>query len=251
MLTTRVLLSCLLRSYMIGASFTTRGLQGIGITYAMEPGINALYTNPQARRRAYQRYLTDFNTHPFWAPLLVALFLSVEQAIAIKGLPEESVLQIKKTTAYTLSAIGDSVFGGSILACWSLTACTLIITSHLTAAIVLTIFLIIALQLFKIASFIMSFRNGIRILQYLKKLNLINWGDRIKVFNGTLLAVFMWYAWPNSEHGFPWFIAVLGMAACALLAGKFHISRLLLALGATIVAYYLPWIAQWTNTASM
>lgn len=245
MLNARVLFVCLMRTYLIGASFNTRGLQNIGIVYAMEPGLKAIHKDPTARRDARKRYLRHFNTHPFWAPLLVGVFLSLEEGIARKTFPAELLASVKDTTVYTLSAIGDSVFGGSLLVWWSLLSCTLVINGQLIEAAILTGVLFVALQLFKLLTFVAGLREGLKVLQRLKKFDLINWGDRIKLCNGFLLALLMWVTWPGESHSLWWLLGVSALGLVAFMIGRFHISRLFLAACAVAGAYALPWAHDW------
>ena len=241
----RTLLIFLLRTYLIGASFNTRGLQNIGIVYALEPGLRAIHRDPRACRDARKRYLRHFNTHPFWTPLLVGVFLSLEGNIARKTFPPELLASVKDTTVYTLSAIGDSVFGGSLLVFWSLVSCTLVVSGHEMAAALFTLSLFLGLQAFKALTFIAGLREGLKVLQRLKQWDLINWGDRIKMCNGLLLVVLLWRVWPHPAHGLPWGIACIMLSVAALMVGRFHISRIFLAACALAVAYALPWASDW------
>ena len=53
----RTLVSCFLRCYLVGAAFNTRGLQHVGLAYAMEPGLARLYPDPAQRDAVFERYL--------------------------------------------------------------------------------------------------------------------------------------------------------------------------------------------------
>jgi PTS system mannose-specific IID component len=123
------------RSYLVAAAFNTRGLQNIGLAYAMEPGLRAIHSDPEAFDQAMKRHLEVYNSHPMWAPLLIGIFLSVESKIA-KGLVPATMLEdIKTTMAYTLSAVGDSLFGGSLLGLWGLGAACLALGVPLGVAV--------------------------------------------------------------------------------------------------------------------
>ena len=99
-----------MRCYMAGAGFNTRGMQNIGLIYAMQPGLAAIHKNPKDLRAAQKRYVHHYQSHPFWMPCLVGIFLNVESAIAEDRFPPKMFSKVKDTTAYSLSAIGDSVF---------------------------------------------------------------------------------------------------------------------------------------------
>lgn len=187
----RALRRCFFRSYLVAAAFNTQGLQNIGLAYAMEPGLRAAHPDPEAFRAAMARHLTVYNSHPMWAPLLVGIFLSVEVKIA-KGLVPPAMLDdVKTTTAYTLSAVGDSFFGGSLLGLWGLAAACLAATGHSLGVAILAACLLVGLNGFKAATFWAGYREGFQVLKRLKRWDLINWGRRIKVVNAVMLT-FLW-----------------------------------------------------------
>lgn len=213
-----ILLQCFLRTYLVGASFNTRGLQNVGMAYAMDPGLKKFYSDPKQLRQARKRYLKIYNTHPFWSPLFVGCFLFLESRIA-KGLfSAGSFNNVKQTVTYTLSAIGDSFFGGSLLVFWSLSTCCLLVYELKVLAWSWLIFLFLALQVFKICTFWWGFRQGLGFLQRLQKWRLIDWGGRIKVANAILVLI-LWYAiYPFSFHPalFSLWTALVGLIAWAV-----------------------------------
>ena len=93
----------------------------------MQPGLEIIHTDPKELRKARKRYVRHYQSHPFWMPCLVGIFLNVEKAIATGSFPPTMLQKVKDTTAYALSAIGDSVFAGSLLIFWALaTVCLLL-----------------------------------------------------------------------------------------------------------------------------
>lgn len=220
----KVLLACFLRTYLVGANFNTRGMQNIGLSFAIDPGLKALYPEGRPLRRARKRYLQHYNTHPFWTPLLVGFFLFLERKITRGLLPEKSVTDVKTTTVYTLSAIGDSFFGGAILVFWSLTTILLLLQGNVTWALVWTALWFLSLQLFKLYTFFRGVRDGLLFLQRLRHWNLINWGQRIKVANGFLIAVLWIEIFPLSDPVY-WFPMALSICSLAWLAAKLYWAR--------------------------
>jgi PTS system mannose-specific IID component len=193
----RSLLLCFFRTYLVGGAFNTRGMQNIGLVFALEPGLRAIYPDPVERCRARERYQRHYQTHMFWTPLLVGVFLSLEAKIA-KGLfPPQLLEKVKDTTLNTLSAIGDSVFGGTLLVFWALSSGCMTATGHAAWAAAWTVAWFAVLQLFKMATFLAGFREGLTFLQRLKRWDLINWGARLKLVNAALMAWFLYLAWPG------------------------------------------------------
>ncbi|EFL49275.1 PTS system mannose/fructose/sorbose family IID component [Solidesulfovibrio fructosivorans JJ]] len=195
----RTLSACFLRCYLIGAAYNTRGLQHVGLTYAMEPGLTVLYPDPEKRDAVFARYLDLYNTHFFWTPLLVGLFLSLEAKIAKGVLPAEMLDNVKTTTAFTLSAIGDTFFSASVMGLWGLSAACLVAGGQYAALAVFAGGLFLAAQVFKAATFRAGYREGFHVLRRLKRWDMVNLGRRIKLINAGLLTVFWMLAHPLGE----------------------------------------------------
>ena len=116
---TRVLFSVFFRTYLVGAAFNTKGLQNIGFSYVVEPGLRAIYQGKKLQK-ARRRYLGLYNTHLFWTLMLAGIFLFLEQKIARDLILVQAHVQLRSTLSYTLSAIGDSFLSGSFFIFWSL-----------------------------------------------------------------------------------------------------------------------------------
>ena len=127
---TRAVIRSFFRSYLVGANFNTRGMQNLGLAYAMYPGLAAIHKDPARLRQAMKRYVRHYNSHPFWAPCLVGIFLSTEARIASGTFPPAMLDKVKDRTTYTLSAIGDSVFAGSLLIFWALSSACLLLAGQ-------------------------------------------------------------------------------------------------------------------------
>lgn len=215
-----LVMACLrsfMRCYMAGAGFNTRGMQNIGLVYAMQPGLRAIHADPKKFRSALKRYVRHFQSHPFWVPCLVGIFLNVEKAIAAERFPPAMLAKVKDTTAYTLSALGDSVFAGSLLIFWALLTICLLLSGQTVAPLTLGICFFAGLQAFRAYTFVCGLRQGFRFLERLKRWNLINWGRRIKYVNAGLLLWLWALIWPRP---FDWQEWLAGTAAL-LLFGRF------------------------------
>jgi len=195
----RTLLSCFFRCYLIGAAYNTRGLQNVGLAYAMEPGLAVLYPDPAVRGEVFGRYLKLYNTHFFWTPLLVGLFLSLEEKIAQGVAPAEMLDNVKTTTAFTLSAIGDTFFSASVMGLWGLSAACLAAGGRDMALALLAAGLFLTAQTFKVLTFRAGYIEGFQVLRRLKRWDLVNLGRRIKLANAVLLAVFWVLSRPRGD----------------------------------------------------
>ncbi|WP_319777396.1 PTS system mannose/fructose/sorbose family transporter subunit IID [Maridesulfovibrio sp.] len=213
---------CFLRSYFVGAGFNTRGLQNIGFSFAMQPGLEAIYSDHAELVKARKRYVKHYNSHPFWAPLLVAVFLSVEVQIRDGRFPVQLLDKLKNTTSYTLSAIGDSVFAGSGLIFWALATVNLLLAGHHTQAMLLGVVLFSVLQIFKGFTFWSGINKGLGFLDELKRWDLINWGERLKFANAFLVLLIWFQLWPRPLNGLEWYCGTgaLGVLGWMVATGK-------------------------------
>lgn len=241
-LNTKILIRTYLRSYFVGAAFNTRGLQTIGLALAMEPGLAALYPDRAERAQAWNRYLNIYNTHPFWTPFLVGIFLALESRIARKQFPEAMLDQVKSTVVFTLSAVGDSFFGGSLTVFWALATACLLAAGQTWAAFGLGLAMFAALNAFKVGTFILGYRRGFAALTQIRSWDLVNWGRRLKVLNAALLVVLWTLVWPKDMEPVIWAAGVGVVLGMAYAASRLRSNReLLVGLGVAAGLFFL-WI---------
>lgn len=240
----RELIKCFLRCYFAGACFNARGYYSVGLAYAMDPGLAAIYRDPAALQAARRRYVGHFNTHLFWMPCLVGIFLTAERHVAAGHMPARMIERLKDTAAYTLSGIGDSVFAGSLLIFWALSSICLLLAGHHGLPLLLGAVMFLALQCFRGYTFWAGHRLGLAFLERLRKWDLINWGQRIKYLNGGLLLCLWFLAWPRPVLWTDWTYVTLGMAAFARLLHHRQVPREVVLVVFLVIMGALPWIAE-------
>ena len=221
---TFVALNCLGRTCCINAATTARGMQQVGLLFVLSPALCWLYPEGAARARAFARYGGHSNTHPFMIPLFVGILLALEEEIAKGTLPESAVSSVRETLATTLSALGDSFFSGTLLPLWALVSVALLLSGHVALAGFLAVGFFFALLLFRAGSFFSGLRHGMPVLVRLKRLNLINWVDRLKMVNAVLVALVIWHLPMSRLKPFPWDVYFLG--AVAVLGASWLVARL-------------------------
>lgn len=242
MLNARTCLQCLLRTWLMGAAMTTRGMQHIGLLYALDPGLQSIYSDAHALTQARQRYTEHVNTHPFMAPLFVGMLLSLEKHIAMDAVAPEHIAALKNTAATSLSALGDSFFSGTVLVFWALSTILLLEMDYAGLAIGFTISIFLLQAAFRVGTFFMGVRMGLGTLSVLKRMDLINHGDLLKLVNAALLSLCIWRLFPTVTHQelfSPFGFGLLGLGVGAFLVGRLHVPRLLIpyvALGCLIIA---------------
>ena len=230
---------CFARTYLVGANFNPHGLQNMGLMYAMDPGLKMLYPDPHDLSTARKRYLGTYNTHPYWTPLLVGYFLFLEAKIAQRVLPAESFHDVKKTAAYTFSALGDSFFGGSLLVFWSLISVILLVQGWTGTAVTWLILSFLGLQGIRLCTFWLGWIKGLTFLEQLKRLDLIGWGQRIKVLNAVLLVLFWFTVSPFKHNGLAFGASTCLLAGLAWVVSRRFVSREIMVLG--MVGAWLVW----------
>ena len=240
----RVFVRMFLRTYFVGGCMNTRGMQNIGLSYAMDPGLRLLYRDEGSLQKARKHYLRIYNTHPCWTPLLVGIFFFLERKIVKGLLPARTLPQMKSTIAYTLSALGDSFFGGSLYVFWSLSTILLAHAQMNLTACVWAVLWILVLEGFKLYTFSRGMSEGISFLSRLRSWNLINWGARLKIVNAVLIFVLWTRFWPGPLTPFSWLVGsalLLGMAWCASSSYRAREVMVYVA-GACLLA--MPWIVN-------
>lgn len=228
-----LLMRVFLRTYLINAAYNMRGLQNVGFIHVMEPGLTAIYHDPAALRQARGRYLRHHNCHPLWTPFLAGIFLRTESEIAAGRMPPATLTTLKDTASNSLSALGDSVFGGTFLVTWALVCTALILGGHPNFALAFSLVLFVSLQCFKLCTFTAGLRFGLSALIWLRRWDLINWGDKFKQINALLLLFIFGQCVPHDKTPVLWILSVSCAVFGAWLTVRLHIPRTILALLAT------------------
>lgn len=227
MLDKKILRSSFFRSYFIAAVFNFRGLQNIGLLYAMEPALSAIYKDKEQLKAARARYMWHFNTHPLWVPLLIGMFINLEQGVSRDSLPSQGMVALKNTACYTLSGIGDSVFSGTLIPLWGIVMCCLFVCGQVWIASAFLICAVLGVQMFRFVTYFAGLRHGLGVIGRLKNFDMMKWGQRIKILNGSLLALLLYLVLPVPVGGFDLLVTVLGFGAGGWLVFRCKFPRLL------------------------
>jgi mannose/fructose/N-acetylgalactosamine-specific phosphotransferase system component IID len=99
----RVALSILWKSLFIQAAWNFKGMQNIGFTHAILPGLKHII--PGKIPDAIKHYIPFFNTQPYMAPTAIGVFLHLHG----QG-DEEMIEKIRPSLTGSLAAIGDTFF---------------------------------------------------------------------------------------------------------------------------------------------
>lgn len=236
---------CLLRSGMLNAAYNTRGLQSMGFLYAVMPALREIYPDDEAFAESCSRYSGYFNCNVVWAPFLCGAFIHTERQIAAGSAAAGMVEILKETTLNSLSAVGDSFFSGSLMVSLMLILSCLVLLGSPHAAGVLLPLWLLAVIFLKVVTFYFGLARGFTLLRVIRRLNLINKGDYLKLFNSILLTALLALVLgfpsspPGAELGLPavvqsWFLPIGVMILLSYAVARIHLSRSL-ALAAMLI----------------
>jgi PTS system mannose-specific IID component len=114
------------RSLFLQAGFNPEGMQTLGLLFALEPALKALYPDAALRKKAIERHLKPFNSHPYVAAGIVGGILFHEERVARGEEPPEQVERFKSALMGPLAALGDGFFWLSLRPAMSALAVVLV-----------------------------------------------------------------------------------------------------------------------------
>lgn len=234
----KTVLRCFLRSGMLNSVYNSRGLQSLGFLYSVLPGLRELHSDDVAFARSCARYSRHFNCHVVWAPFLCGAFLNAEKQIADGIINEDFVDMFKDTTLNSLSAIGDSFISGSLVVAVMLVMSCMVIIGNLHALWIFALLWILLALFIKVLTFYTGLTKGFSTLRQIRRLNLVNKGDNLKILNGSLLSAFLALAlgFPPSERAAgsefmlvlqSWYLPIAVMVMLGYATTRIHLSRTL------------------------
>lgn len=211
-----VLVNCFLRTYLIGSAFNTRGMQNIGLAFVMQPWLSYLYPEAEQCRQALKRYVRHYQCHMLFTPLLVAVFMAMEAQIAGNLIPAKMMDQIRSTTAYSLSGLGDVLYGGAVMILWSIVTCGLLLTGHYCLVLIWGLIWLAAIQAFKVLTYVLAFKAGLGFLRTLRRWHLIDVAGWIKLVNAVLIPFLAAVMIMKIDSRATWDVYIISLAVLAL-----------------------------------
>ncbi len=116
------------RSFCLQAVWNFERMQDLGFLYILAPVLNKLYPEREKRIQSYKRHLEFFNTHPYFANVLVGIVARLEEEMAKGGeVKPEEISAVKMSMGGAFGGIGDSLFWGAWRPFTALIACVLVI----------------------------------------------------------------------------------------------------------------------------
>jgi PTS system mannose-specific IID component len=175
-----VLLRVFLRSLALQASWNPKGMQNLGLAYAVFPALEQLYPDKKALEAAVQRHLVFFNTHPYVAAAIVGGALYHEQRIARGEEPPDKVVAFKTALMGPLAALGDGFFWLSLKPAVGAVCAALVPVLHAWAALLFLILYNLVHFTLRARFYWMGLVLGDRLVEAVARANLPTRGARLR-----------------------------------------------------------------------
>jgi PTS system mannose-specific IID component len=175
-----VLLRVFLRSLSLQASWNPKGMQNLGLAYAVFPALEQLYPDKKALEAAVQRHLVFFNTHPYVAAAIVGGVLYHEQRIVRGEEPPDKVVAFKTALMGPLAALGDGFFWLSLKPAVGAVCAALVPVLHAWAALLFLFLYNLVHFTLRARFYWMGLVLGDRLVEAVARANLPTRGARLR-----------------------------------------------------------------------
>ncbi|MCS7151940.1 MAG: PTS system mannose/fructose/sorbose family transporter subunit IID [Endomicrobia bacterium] len=96
------------RSFFLQSVWNYERMQNVGFVFSLIPWLRRLYSND--KKKLYERIKAHygfFNTHPYFASLLIGIVMRLEEAYSRNEVDSDQVMRTKTMLAGPIAAIGD------------------------------------------------------------------------------------------------------------------------------------------------
>jgi mannose PTS system EIID component len=200
----KVLLQVFLRSLFLQASWNPKGMQNLGLAYALFPALKALYPDDARLSAAVKRHLLFFNSHPYVAAAIVGGVLFHEQRIARGEESADRAVAFKAALMGPLAALGDGFFWLSLKPAVGAVCAAMVPLFHAWAALAFLVLYNVVHLTLRARLFWTGFRHGDSLVENLAKTNLPTRGARLRVLAAACaggLAAWLAIAFGRNEGG--------------------------------------------------
>jgi PTS system mannose-specific IID component len=175
-----VLLRVFLRSLFLQASWNPKGMQNLGLAYALFPALERLYPEGSAREEAVRRHLVFFNTHPYVAAAIVGGVLNHETRIARGEETPDKVVAFKAALMGPLAALGDGFFWLSLKPAAGAVSAALVPLVGVWSAVVFLVLYNGVHVLLRVRLYWLGLTLGDRLVEAVARANLPSRGARLR-----------------------------------------------------------------------
>lgn len=177
---TRVL-RVFVRSLLMGASWNYSKMQNLGFAFSMAP---LAESRGEKKGEFLVSHMESFSTHPSMSSLIVGSVLNHEEALR-----DMEALRLKQLLAAPYAALGDPFFWGSLRPLASILGVCTALAGSLMAPLVALIAYNTVHGHIRVTGFARAYRDGAGAVEFLKKLDMPEWGKHLKWLSLITLAL--------------------------------------------------------------
>lgn len=211
---TAVALKIFLRSLFIQTTFNYRGMQNLGVVFALLPLAKQLQGDKKRLVAFLTRHLQLFNTHPYLSASVLGSVVRMERDGLETDINGLEVNNLKGALAGPYAALGDSFFWGAMKPLAAVFSVLLARQSSLLAPLALLILYEPVHLWVRIRGFMEGYQGRSQGLDFIKRLDLHIVAGRIRWLSLLGLIALALYACPGfclAEMGMPLAIVAQGV----------------------------------------
>ncbi len=107
------LIETLARSFFLQTLWNYERMQNMGFAFSVAPLLKHATRSREAYRAALRRHLQFFNTHPYFAPIVMGVVYQKEATATAKGETDPTIPVLKDTMGAAFGGVGDHVIWGT------------------------------------------------------------------------------------------------------------------------------------------
>jgi len=109
----RRLFHTFLRSFFLQTLWNYERMQNMGFAFSIAPLLKQVYRKPTAYAAALKRHTQFFNTHPYFAPVVMGVVYHKEEVAKESSREDPTITVLKDSMGAAFGAVGDHVIWGT------------------------------------------------------------------------------------------------------------------------------------------
>lgn len=192
-------------------------MQAMGFAFAISPALKKIYKEKTEFLSALKRHMEFFNTQPYMAAPIIGAAIKMEQDVKQGKLSPDDVSLFKKSLMGPYGAIGDAYFWGSLKPFASVFAVLLLtLSAGLWAAAAFLIIYNIPHLWMRIRGLTAGCNMGIDVVDYIKSLDIPEWGKRIRYLTICLLGAALAFYYQRNGYASADIVSAVGIFSIVL-----------------------------------
>jgi PTS system mannose-specific IID component len=155
------LLKVNLRLALVQSTWCEGGMQSLGLSYCLLPGLRRIYSSPEKLNQALKRREKPFNTHPFFVGIIAGTVLKIEGERGDTG----EATAFSQNAMGPVAALGDPFFLGALPALVAVISSIITMLGGALAGILTFLILFNVVPFFiRLAGVFIGYREGYQVL---------------------------------------------------------------------------------------